>query len=193
MPKLYFRYGAMNSSKTANLLMVAHNYRSQGKNVLLVKPDIDTRFGQSMITSRAITGISADLVIDQNFSDFTQYTNQLSCILIDEAQFLSECNVNALRQITEKCPVICYGLRTDFTGHLFPGSKRLMEIADSIEEIKTVCVECERKAIINAKFTVVNGIKHIVYSGDNSIDIGAEEKYQPMCYQCWFKKYQISN
>ena len=187
MPKLYFRYGAMNSSKTANLLIVAHNYRSQGKTVLLVKPDVDTRFGSHVISSRAITGVLADLVIDQEFSDFSPFVSGVSCILVDEAQFLSETNVEALRQVTERVPVICYGLRTDFKSHLFPGSKRLMELADSIEEIKTICVECEHKAIINAKFTLVDGVKNILYSG-TVFDLGTEEKYQPMCYQCWFKK-----
>lgn len=189
MPKLYFRYGTMNSSKSANLLMVAHNYKSQGKKVLLVKPAIDTRFGSDMIDSRAIEGVQADLVIDEHFSDFSQYCN-VNCILVDEASLMSACNIEGLRQAAKQVPVICYGLRTDFTGHLFPGSKRLMELADTIEEVKTVCVECDRKATMNAKFKILpDGTKKIVYKpdGDSVIDIGAEEKYQPMCFQCWIE------
>lgn len=186
MPKLYFRYGAMNSSKTANLLMVAHNYRSQGKSVILIKPKIDTRFGQDIIASRAIEGIKADLVIDENFSDFTPYI-KTNCFLVDESQFLSEININALRDVTRYVPVICYGLRTDYRSKLFPGSKRLMEIADSIEEMKTTCISCDRKAIINAKTHLSFMGTEIVALTEGSpvIDLGAEDKYQPMCYFCW--------
>lgn len=185
MPKLYFRYGPMNSSKTANLLMVAHNYRAQGKKVVLMKPALDTRFGQTMIVSRAITtGGIADILVEPEWSNFS-IDNDVYCVLVDEAQFLTEKNVEGLRKLAETVPVICYGLRTDYRSYLFPGSKRLMELADSIEEIKTICVECNRKATMNAKFYVQNGGKVIVRDGSSEPDLGAEEKYQPMCWLCY--------
>lgn len=183
MPKLYFRYGAMNSSKTANLLMVAHNYRNQGKQVILIKPKIDTRFSENIIRSRSGIEQNCDILLDNNDSLLT-YSNMLqnvSCILVDEAQFLSPSHVEELRELTEKVPIICYGLRTDYMSKLFPGSKRLMELADSIEEVKTTCVNCSKKAIINAK--IINN--EIVYFGSDQPDIGAEEKYKSMCWSCW--------
>ena len=191
MPKLYFRYGTMNSSKTANLLMVAHNYRSQGKQVLLVKPLCDNRFDLQMITSRAGQQMPADLLISPDMTSLS-ISDQVVCILVDEAQFLSEINIDALRNISLNIPVICYGLRTDYLSKLFPGSKRLMEVADSIEEIKTICVVCEKKAIINAKFYIdeEENRKKIIRDGSSRIDLGAEDKYQPMCWKCW-KRYEM--
>lgn len=178
----------MNSAKSANLLMVAYNYKSQGKKVLLVKPVIDTRFGSTMIASRAINGVDADLIIDGKYTNFTEYTDY-NCILCDEAQFLSIQNIDGLREISRFVPVICYGLRTDYTGHLFEGSKRLFEMADVIEEIKTVCVKCDKKATINAKFRLsTNNSKIILYQPPTNgqvIELGGEDLYQPMCYQCW--------
>ena len=186
MPKLYFRYGTMNSSKTANLLMVAHNYLAQGKEVLLVKPEIDTRFGTESISSRAVDGMKAHIILSETTEIQLEQCEGIHCILVDEAQFLSEYNINNLRMLTEKVPVICYGLRTDYRTRLFSGSKRLMEIADTIEEIKTVCVECDRKAIINAKFRWRNSSdKEILHDGSSKLELGAEEKYQPMCWKCW--------
>lgn len=185
--KLYFKYGTMNSSKTANLLMTAHNYRSQGKKVLLMKPSIDTRFGETTITSRAVQETKADIILTEGIYDFsTIVPNDIHCVLVDEAQFLSSKNVEGLRKLTSRVPVICYGLRTDYRTFLFPGSKRLLELADSIEEIKTVCVTCDKKAIINAKFFNDDMNKKIIIrGGSNIIDLGAEEKYQPMCWKCW--------
>ena len=186
MNKLTFRYGAMNSSKTAQLLMVAHNYISQNKKVYLIKPLIDTRFSNHDIVSRAIGKRKADMLMGTSCSSLDSLRGKkFSAVLVDEAQFLSENNVNALRQLTDEYPVICYGLRGDYTGKLFEGSKRLMEISDSIEEIKTVCVNCDRKAIINAKFKIVKQKIVLIKSGDKKIDLGAEEKYQPMCWKCW--------
>jgi thymidine kinase len=186
MPQLYFRHGTMNSSKTANLLMVAHNYTTQGKKVLLVKPSVDTRFGDKMIRSRAMEGTKADLILTADCKKIPPFfISDVSCVLVDEAQFLSPDNVEALRELTTNVPVICYGLRTDYQSKLFPGSKRLLEIADKIEEIKTICTRCDRKAIINAKFDVSEGRRRIVYNGSNQPELGAEEKYQPMCWNCW--------
>lgn len=184
MCKLYFRHGTMNSSKTANLLMVAHNYRAQGKKVMLIKPAVDTRFGTSTITSRAVGDMEADLVVDANICEI-HVPEETSCVLVDEAQFLSEHVVEMLRDLTKIVPVICYGLRTDYRSRLFPGSRRLLELADTIEEIKTVCVNCNRKAIINAKFYLREGERVISRDGSDEPDIGAEEKYQPMCWNCW--------
>ena len=188
MPKLYYRYGTMNSSKTANLMMVAHNYRSQNKNILLVKPLVDDRYHVDTINSRAFpSGIQADIILSPSTSIIElDVSKNIHCVLVDEAQFLSDTNIEALRRLTDIVPVICYGLRTDYRGKLFTGAKRLFELADTIEEIKTICVLCDRKAIINAKFYVdENGNKLTVRDGSDTIELGSEEKYQPMCYRCW--------
>jgi len=187
--KLYFRYGAMSSSKTANLLMVAHNYEQQNKKVLIIKPKIDDRFGSNLIKSRTGLERVADLIVEINDSllnkniNFTQY----NIILVDEVQFLSETNINELRTITIAAPVICYGLRTDYRTKLFPASKRLMEIADSIEEVKTTCQFCTKKAIINLKHN--NG--KIIKDGSPKIDLGAEDKYLSSCWHCWYLKDEL--
>ena len=188
MPKLVFKYGTMNSSKTSNLLMLAHTYRSHNKKVLLLKPETDIRDGFDVISSRIIPLVKADIILSKTESDFSHVdTTNLYCILVDEAQFLSEQNINGLRKLSLKVPVLCYGLRTDYRSVLFEGSKRLMEIADTIEEIKSVCVICDKKAIINAKFYTDGDTKTIIYDGDSSPDLGAEDKYQPLCWNCWRK------
>lgn len=171
MPKLYFRHGPMNSSKTANLLMVAYNYKTQGKKVILMKPSIDNRFGEQIIKSRAVQEMVADILIMPCRRVF-ELPNDVNCVLVDEAQFLSPVNVEGLRNLSQHVPVICYGLRTDYRSYLFPGSKRLLELADTIEEIKTICVNCDRKAIINAKF-----FYHNVYS----VSEGNEDNPNPDC------------
>ena len=150
MAKLYFRYGTMGSAKTMNLLAVAHNYQQQDKNVLLIKPKLDSRFGVELIRSRAGIEKSADILVEaDSVLDVSQFEG-LHCILVDEAQFLSTSLIEQLRHVTidMNIPVICYGLRTDFTGHLFEGSKRLLELCDTIEEVKTTCNFCNRKAKI---------------------------------------------
>jgi thymidine kinase len=183
MPKLYFRYGAMNSSKTANLLMVAYNYRSQGKSVILIKPNIDNRVNILDISSRMGINMKADIIASSE-TDLSQIKDT-DCILVDECQFLTPLQIEQLRTLTVSIPVICYGLRTDYRTILFPGSKRLMELADNIEEVKTICVLCNNKAIINAKFSLKNNKKYILKKGSSEPDIGAEEKYQSMCWFCW--------
>ena len=190
MTKLIFRYGTMNSSKTANLLMIAHNFMSQNKNVFLIKPDCDTRFGNDIIKSRAFdTSFKVDLIMTKEISDINIYLEKydnLQCILVDECQFLSVDNINAFRKINLNIPIICYGLRTDYKTNLFEGSKRLLEIADEIEEIKTVCVNCSKKAIINSKYYIdKNTNKFIIKEGTNDIDLGSEDKYQSLCWNCW--------
>lgn len=190
MTKLIFRYGTMNSSKTANLLMIAHNFMSQNKNVFLIKPDCDTRFGNDIIKSRAFdTSFKVDLIMTKEISDINIYLEKydnLQCILVDECQFLSVDNINAFRKINLNISIICYGLRTDYKTNLFEGSKRLLEIADEIEEIKTVCVNCSKKAIINSKYYIdKNTNKFIIKEGTNDIDLGSEDKYQSLCWNCW--------
>lgn len=182
MAKLYFRYGAMGSAKTLNLLAVAHNYRQQGKEVVLIKPALDNRFGQQKIRSRAGLEMTADILVEPDtILDYEDF-KKISCILVDEAQFVSENLVNQLRKITIdlQIPVICYGLRTDFKSYLFEGSKRLMELADSIEEVKATCNFCDKKSIMNLKH--VNGVATVE---GPSIQLGAEEMYYPACYQCY--------
>jgi thymidine kinase len=182
MAKLYFRHGAMGSSKTLNLLAVAHNYRQQGKKILLMKPDLENRFGKDRIKSRAGLEAQADiLILNEKSLQGVNYTG-VSCILVDEAQFLPPKAIDELRRITVDwdIPVICYGLRTDFKSHLFEGTMRLMELADSIEEVKATCHYCNRKSIMNLKH--VNGV---ATNEGAVIDLGADEKYFPTCYNCY--------
>lgn len=182
MAKLYFRYGAVGSAKTLNLLAVAHNYQQQKKNVLLIKPALDVRFGKGWIRSRAGLEKEADVLVDAQTDLLKSTFEGIDCLLVDEVQFLTAEIIDQLRAVTliEGIPVICYGLRTDFRGQLFEGSKRLMELADSIEEIKSTCFFCHKKAIMNLKH--VNGKASIE---GPTVDLGAEEKYFPTCYQCY--------
>lgn len=188
MAKLHFRYGCVGSAKTLNLLAVAHNYRSQGKSVYIIKPSIDTRFGVDIVASRAGLSAQADFVLDDDDSILQAEeweTKAISCILVDECQFISTYNIDGLRTISAylDIPVICYGLRTNFKGELFPASKRLFELADEITELKTVCTYCERKAVMNLKF--VDG--DVCLDGDD-IELGCEELYKPVCSTCYFYK-----
>lgn len=187
MAKLYFRHGTVGSAKTLNLLAVAHNYRQQGKKILLMKPDLDVRFGKGQIKSRAGLEMQADvLIVDDNSLRGLDYEG-VSCILVDEAQFLSGKVIDELRRIAleHDIPILCYGLRTDFKSHLFEGSARLMELADSIEEVKATCHFCNRKSIMNLKH--VNGL---AVSEGPSVELGAEEKYFPTCYKCYCREIE---
>jgi len=177
--KLYFRYGTMDSAKSMNLLAVAHNYRKQGKRVLLMKPRLDTRFGASKISSRCGLEAEADLMIDHESALDPRDFEGLDCILVDEAQFLPPAVIEDLRRITVDpgVPVICYGLRTDFRTKLFPGAQRLMELADRIEEVKVTCQYCAKKAICNLRF--VNGTPTV---RGPQIQLGADETYAPVCW-----------
>lgn len=182
MAKLYFRHGTVGSAKTLNLLAVAHNYRQQGKNILLMKPDLDTRFGKGKIKSRAGLEMGADVLIEDERSLQNISFGGVSCILVDEAQFLSAKVIETLRAISldYDIPILCYGLRTDFKSKLFEGSQRLMELADSIEEVKATCYYCNKKSIMNLKH--VNGV---AVSEGPSVELGAEEKYFPACFNCY--------
>lgn len=182
MAKLYFRHGTVGSAKTLNLLAVAHNYRQQNKKVLLFKPELDIRFGKENIRSRAGLENNADVLIAPT-TDLKQINySDISCVLVDEAHFLSMDHIDQLRDIALDCgvPVICYGLRTDFRSKLFPGSMRLMEIADSIEEVKATCYFCDRKSLFNLRH--LNG--KATLEGP-VIQLGAEERYLPVCYKCY--------
>ena len=179
MAKLYFRYGTMDSAKSMNLLAVAHNYRKQGKKVLLVKPRLDTRFGATKISSRSGLEADADLMVDAETTLDPREFAGLDCVLVDEAQFLSPNVIEDLRRITVDpgVPVICYGLRTDFQTKLFPGAQRLMELADRIEEVKVTCQYCAKKAICNLRF--VNGTPTTT---GPQVQLGADESYAPVCW-----------
>jgi len=180
MAKLYFRYGTVGSAKTLNLLAVAHNYESQGKRVLVIKPAVDTRFGAGEVVSRAGLQRKADLILAADALPGAHRAAECDCVLVDEAQFLSGEQVDVLREWTRTLdvPVICYGLRTDFRSALFEGSKRLLEWADSIEEIKTTCAYCNRKATQNLKF-----IGGVACMAGPSVELGTEERYRPACYR----------
>jgi thymidine kinase len=185
MSKLYFRYGAMCSAKSLNLLAVAHNYRSQDKKVLLIKPNLDTRYGDK-IKSRS--GLESDVDISvTTLSDLTSREIALSscdCVLVDEVQFMSSEVIEFLRYLTVKhnVPVICYGLRTDFLSHSFPGSLRLLELADEIEEIKTTCFYCNKKAVFNMRTSDGKPI----FTGDQIV-LGGNDKYESVCAKCYYR------
>ncbi len=188
MAKLYFRYGTVGSAKTLNLLAVAHNYRQQGKKIVLLKPEMDIRFGREQIKSRAGLEMLADLLITPETNILDLDLDGVSCILVDEVQFFSAHSIEQLRQVTllKDVPVICYGLRTDFRSKFFEGSLRLMELADSIEEVKATCHYCNRKSIMNIKH--VNGVPTL---DGPSVQLGAEESYFAVCYRCYVHQLKL--
>jgi len=189
MAKLYFRYGAMNSAKTANLLMVAHNYKNQNKNIVILKPDKDTRWGMTVeVKSRAIADSQEAISVSssQNMLELIYEileTQEIAAILVEEAQFLSKEQVRQLAIIVDEknIPVLCYGLRCSYIdGALFEGSEALMYWADTIEEIKNVCIYCSSKATKN--LLRIKGVPQ--YSGTQVImgDIDGDEiKFSPVC------------
>ena len=182
MAKLYFRHGTMGSAKTLNLLAVAHNYRSQGKRALIMKPRLDSRFGSADVVSRAGLSAPADILVDADTVLDPAQFDGVECLLVDEAQFLSPALVEQLRALTlsHKLPVICYGLRTDFRTESFPGSRRLLELADSLEEVKVTCTHCNKKAIFNMR--LADGTPTL---DGAQVQLGAEESYVPVCFSCW--------
>ncbi len=186
MAKLYFRYGAMNSSKTANALMVKYNYEERGQKVLLMKPSVDNRDGGCIIKSRA--GLTEECLLIHDDSNVYQMVHsyikknsEINCVIIDEAQFLTKQQVYHLTRLVDgdKIPVICYGLRADFRGELFEGSQYLLAWADTIEEIKTICW-CGRKAIMNARY---QGDK-IIKEGEQ-VEVGGNDRYISLCRTHW--------
>ncbi len=190
MAKLYFKYGAMGSSKTAQALITKFNYEERGMKVWLIKPSMDNRDGEDIIKSR-IGLFEHSTVIQKNDSLFDRFNkiieemSDIDVIIADECQFLTESQIDDLRKIVDEydIPTLCFGLRTDFLTHLFEGSRRLFEVADSISEIKTIC-DCGSKATVNAR---LDGNGNVVTEG-NQVMIGGNESYVAMCHRCWRKQ-----
>ncbi len=190
--RLYFKYGTMGSSKSAQALMCKFNYEQKGMRVMLVKPSLDNRGDADVPMVRSRIGLSSECVTiapTQSFFDiFNEFKQQhgCNCIIVDEAQFCTTEQVNQLKALTQQVPVLCYGLMTDFKCQLFEGSKRLVELADSLQEIKSVC-RCGRKSTVNARF--ING--KCVDDGP-VVFIGGDESYENMCYWCWIEELKKS-
>ena len=180
MAKLYFRYGAMGSSKTANALMVRYNYLERGKRPLLLKPSVDTRDGQFLIRSRC--GLEAECVLMDSIPLGDIHAGKYDCLIVDEAQFLTKDQVETLANICDfdDIPVICYGLKTDFQGNFFEGSLWLLARADTIEEVKTICW-CGKKATQNAR---LDGNGRITKEGEQVV-LGANDRYIGLCRKHW--------
>jgi thymidine kinase len=196
MAKLYFRYGAMNSGKSTALLQAAFNYEERGQHVLLAKPAIDSK-GDNAIVSRLGMTRLVDFTVGPDEDIYAAFVRErerviratgkdVSCLLVDESQFLGEGQVDDLLRIAiiEDVPVLAYGIRTDFQTVAFPGSRRLLEVAHSLEELKTIC-RCGRKAVFNAR--TING--QFVFDGDQvAIDGDAEVSYEALCGQCYLEE-----
>ncbi|CAB4615645.1 MAG: thymidine kinase [Actinobacteria bacterium] len=193
MSKLYFRHGAMNSGKSTALLQAAHNYEERDQHVLLAKPAIDVK-GEKAITSRLGVDREVDFLITPELDlrkEFTRLVadfkkdsgNSIACLLIDEAQFLSRAQVDQALEIAvlDNIPVLAYGIRTDFLTNGFPGSLRLLEIAHSLEELKTIC-RCGRKAMFNAR--KMDGV--FVFDGEQVAIDGVRVTYESLCPSCYF-------
>lgn len=194
MNKLYFFYGAMGSSKTAQALMCRFNYMQKGFNVFLFKPMVDRRTlkdGFAVVGSRI--GLSAKAIEFDELDDFQTLFKlykidqnlEKNVIIVDECQFLTKAQVEQLKLLSFNLPVLCYGLLTNYKTELFEGSKRLVEIADKIQEIKSMC-DCGRKATVNAR--IVQG--KIVTSGEEIL-VGGDEVYKSMCYKCYYQKLKM--
>ena len=187
MAKLYFKYGAMGSSKTAQALITKYNYEENDLSVWLLKPSADTRDGQTILRSRI--GLEAAVEIVPPETDILRLfrdtrLGKCDVIIVDECQFLTQVQIDQLRAIVDEhnIPVMCFGLRTDFQTKLFPGSLRLMEVADTIQEIKTIC-DCGAKATVNAR---IDGNGHIVTQGEQVV-LGGNDSYIAMCHKCYVR------
>ena len=181
MAKLYFRYGVMGSSKSANALMVRYNYEERGQRALMVKPMLDQREGKAMVNSRI--GLSYPCVWFEELEKMSREELQTwQCVIVDEAQFLSREQVDYLTAVVDEfnVPVICYGLRSDFRGDLFPGSQALLACADIIEEVKTICW-CGRKATCNARFDAQG---RVLKEGAQVV-LGSNDCYIGLCRKHW--------
>ena len=188
MAKLYFKYGAMGSSKTAQALITKYNYEENDMNVWLIKPSADTRDGQDILRSRI--GLEAKVeVMTPDMDVYERFVTRWEggtchAVIVDECQFMQEEQIDQLREIVDvyDIPVMCFGLRTDFQTKLFPGSRRLMELADAIQEIKTIC-DCGAKATVNAR---IDGDGHIVTEGAQVV-LGGNDSYIAMCHRCYIR------
>ena len=186
MAKLYFKYGAMGSSKTAQALITKYNYEENDLNVWLIKPGADTRDGEGVLKSRIglqakVQMIPEDTDVYKIFAE--EKADTCNVIIVDECQFMTMAQIDQLRAIVNdyNIPVMCFGLRTDFQTKLFPGSLRLMEVADTIQEIKTIC-DCGAKATVNARIS--DG--YIVTEGDQ-VFLGGNDAYIAMCHKCYIR------
>ncbi|MBU3205954.1 thymidine kinase [Clostridium algidicarnis] len=190
MAKLYFRYGAMNSGKSTSLMQVAYNYEERGMKVIIIKPKTDTK-GGNKITSRLGVSRDVDMLLDTNEDAYSNIEGHIknkdtiNCILVDEVQFLKSHHIDELFKVSVimDIPVICYGLRTDFQMEGFEGSKRLLLLAHSIEEMKTICT-CGKKALLNGR--KING-KYVFEGKQIAIDNEDEVEYESLCPRCYFK------
>lgn len=186
--KIIFRYGTMGSAKSAHLLMTGYNFEEHDRKVLYIKPSIDTRDGEAIYSriglNKACSIVHEDEQITDIFHRELSECHRNCIILIDECQFLSASQVDELADIADEfgALIICYGLRTDSNSNLFPGSKRLFEIADTFEEVKSTC-DCGKKTVINARYNE----KGYILS-NNQIDIGGNDKYKAVCRSCWKKE-----
>ena len=195
MAKLYFRYGAMNSGKSTSMLQAAYNYEERGHRVLLAKPSIDTKGDRGILSRLGVTrGVDFLLTPDTDaYAAFQEHRGQVlavtgldvSALLVDEAQFLTETQVDDLLRIAiiENVPVLAYGIRTDFQTVAFPGSRRLLEVSHSLEELKTIC-RCGRKAVFNGR--KVDGV--FVFDGDQVAIDGVEVTYESLCGSCYLEE-----
>lgn len=187
MAKLYFKYGAMGSSKTAQALITRYNYEENDLRVWLIKPSADSRDGEAVVRSRiGLEGVAQILSPEADVLEIfrAEQLGQCDVIIVDECQFLTEAQIDQLRAIVDEhnVPVMCFGLRTDFQCHLFAGSRRLMEVADTIQEIKTIC-DCGAKATVNAR---IDSEGHIVTQGEQ-LFLGGNDSYIAMCHKCWVR------
>ena len=185
MAKLYFKYGAMGSSKSANALITKFNYEERGMAVWLIKPSVDDRDGAEYIRSRIGLHAVADIVApDDDIKELLKAKSKVDVIISDECQFFTPRQIDQLREIVDfqDIPVLCFGLRTDFLTNMFPGSRRLFEVADSITEIKTICA-CGAKAIVNAR---IDARGSVITEGDQ-VFLGGNDSYIAMCHKCWAK------
>ena len=187
MAKLYFKYGAMGSSKTAQALITKYNYEENGLKVWLIKPSADVRDGADILRSRI--GLEAKVQVIPPEADVyaifaRERAGACDVIIVDECQFMTPEQIDQLRGIVNDydIPVMCFGLRTDFLTKLFPGSRRLLEVADTIQEIKTIC-DCGNKATVNAR---IDGAGQIVTEGAQVL-LGGNDSYIAMCHRCWIR------
>jgi len=193
MSKLYFRYGAMNSGKSTNLLQVAHNYEERGMRAIIIKPKTDTKGGNKVVSRLGVVRdvdllLSADNNVYIEVERFIEEKGNVDCILVDEVQFFKKEQIDQLFEIAVRMdiPTICYGLRTDFRMEGFEGSTRLLLLAHSIEELKTICT-CGKKALLNGR--KING-KYVFEGQQVAIDLQDNVEYQSLCPRCYFKYKQ---
>ena len=188
MAKLYFNYGAMSAGKTIDVITTAYKYNSRGMRALLIKPSTDTK-GNNKVTSRIGMEKEVDILLrpEDSLIDCIKKYDNTTCLVIDEAQFLTEKQVFELVIITKmlEIPAVCFGLKVDFKGNLFPGSEALIRYADSLKEMVAIC-DCGKKARFNAR--KING--EYVFDG-NQVLIGADESYDPLCEKCFLEKVLI--